>query len=257
MKACLKPLLLSLAALAPVAAQANTCPRDVAVSSVSVDRSPVIGGTENFNLTLNFSTPVPQGCSHFYGLFFNPATAIAAGGGMPNIQRLGNGQSSLTTSRKGRGVDQPTTVIISAKGSNQATAATTTIQVLPPPLVGMTVSSTSVAAKSSVIGKVEIGGGSGGFEGTVTINLSASPAGLVKLPEFVSVGDEITALGNNRFTEHFRSFTITPVSTVVRPTQVTITATRLGVSFSRVITLQPPSPILVQPVTPPKPIIRP
>ncbi|ESQ75287.1 hypothetical protein ABAC402_09285 [Asticcacaulis sp. AC402] len=260
---------LSLVLTVPVSVGAQDCPppESITITGVSVDRTTVIGGVDQFKVKTTFSAPVPRGCTVRNRVEVTPLSAIDSAGG-ENLFSNGTGEASEVLTRISSGVDQATPVTIAAQtiamsgNVRYGTVHTTSITLTPARLNAFSLSSDRLAHNGSISGRVEIGDGSGIFYGEVTVNLTASPAGLINLPSTIKVGEQRTEVSPGRFTEFVSTFAVTPRTRVLQPTPVTITATRAGRSLSQTVVLQPLSTNLLpkptpKPIAPTKPVKKP
>jgi hypothetical protein len=223
-----------------ISAGAQDCPNPTSLPSISLTppANGAFGGSTNATLTIGFGA-LPTDCYTWVRLSSSNYQAAN-----PGIQAAFRGAGPHTLSFLTFAVNATTTVTISAFTTASATGAqvgptqSATMTLQPLPLNSFSIDRNTIQQTETATGRVELGGGTGGLDGLARVNLTANPAAAVTIPAFVDVGNQVTPVSGG-FTEYVSTFTVSPRN-VTAATDVTITATRAGVTRTDTIRVMPP-----------------
>jgi hypothetical protein len=219
----------------------------------SIALTPPLGsfsGSTGGTITLGFGGSLPGDCETWVG--FESPNAVAGGPITLPVHTSFRGAGPHTMSFLTHAVNQATTITISAYTKTGINASypvgptqTATMTVLPLPLNTFTINRNTLEQADTATGRIELGGGIGGLDGLARVNLIANPANTVTIPAFVDVGNQVTEFAPDRFTEYIKTFPISARDVAV-PTDVTITASRAGLTRTDTIRVMPPCRVAVE-----------
>lgn len=221
-------------------ASAIDCANPTPLQSISL--TPPAGnfsGGTNPSLAFNFGGSLPGDCETWVRL--DSSNFQAANPGFHNSFH-GAGPHTMSFQAFAVNVTTPVTISATTKlgiGNNTlvGTTRTASMTLEPLPLISFNVDKASIQQNETATGRVELGGGTGGLDGLARVTLSSSNSAAVSIPAFVDVGNQTTPVSGG-VTEYVKTFTISP-RTVASATDVTITATRAGVTKTDTIRVFP------------------
>ena len=173
-------------------ALAVDCPHP-ALTGVSATPTSLIGGNQNFNVTLTFAAAIPNTCFHYYSCSSTNSQAVSAGICPANFTGNGTNQKTLTAISKVVDQTQNVTLTYQAQSAQNTqnpvgSPASTRVTVTPMALRSFTVSTAQLAQGQTATGTILLEGVvRSTLNGSARVNITASPSTAVQIPTSIQI----------------------------------------------------------------------